>query len=625
MPSFTFSATLKNQVSSEAKNIQRDTIAATIALGNLGSAGVKASRMLENSFKNTASQAQTLGAKIHYSAKEIDGMNRSSNSLNATLHNMNNWLSVLRTGYNLLSGAIDQTIGRLVRFGNSSLEAFSSRESQVTAYTQLLRGDRGEAENTYGKALKMGQLTNLTSAQTLDMQSQLMIGGLRGKELEKMTAGGLDLATAAPDEERTTRMHGYTRAIRQILTKGYLSNEELTKQLGDAGLNVGMVKEAIGAGRGIKGNRADVSQAVDKLIRDKQIGAVGENSEAMRAIRIGLSNQFNQGGKLGTFATSQAGSIKALESNRLEAFENIQKSYNAEMLPSVRAYKDALTKSTANLDVNTKTGNNFRTVLADLANTGIGMKTAWESFTTGFFESFSTSYTNALKEMGINSGDLGTKMSEIGSAAKSLGEWFGKLGSMTASLIHAFDDVGLFFKYFMDSMGKYLKGDIKGGLEAEATYRVIKAARGTKEVQSLSANEMEEFKRTGKMPPSGEVSRANSINDYTNFGTTDGVTKGGGTFDASDRERGNIPKVEPARRAAKQGRGRGSGDGDGASHGGTSSGSTTISGGGIKIGTMHLEMHLHGSSWDEVKHIIEQEGPSQVKQLFERIATEMAV
>lgn len=612
MPNFTFTATLNNQVSTQARSIQQSTVAAAAALGNLGAAAAKASSQMATSMAAANSSVATFTVSMNKA-------NVASGNFKSGLVSIASAIYAVKSAFSVLSWGIDQTIGRMARFGTEALKNFSARESQLRAYTQILNGDKGEAETQYGRAQDIGTKTDFTSEQVIKAQSSLFMSGYRGKEADKLLAGGLDVATAAPEGERESRLKMYTDALRRIQGRQHLSIGDLNRSFGAIGINSGLIKEYIAKSYGYAGkNPKDISEFVDKKLKDKDVDV----STATGALKYAISKQFNNGGALGGFATNSLGSIQSLQSNRDEMFDKLQRSYSGDLLPAVRQYKDALRASTNNLDVNTKTGDKFRTVMADLANTGIGLKVAWENFSTGFLESFSNTYTQALKDMGINSGGLGQSLREAASAAKKVGEWFGNIGTAAAHIIHSLDDFGLFFTYFTRAMGQYFSGDFKGGQETERSYRTIVAGRKIKEVQPLSTAELETFKTTGRLPVSGEKSREASLNEMDKFGGEQGAGKGGGAYDASDKERGALPKVQPARIASGPG---GHGERSGGHHGGGGGDGGSFTGGGIKIGTMHLEMHLHGKDWEEVKHIIASEATGEVKQLFERLATEMGV
>lgn len=609
MPNFNFSVNLKaKEAQSEAQKLSKDILNVTKNLEAMAKRGHDTSLEMDLAFRRMSKRAEELNNKIK-DLKEQQNHLRNSTTLGAAALDAANFAaSKFAYVVGSVAGAVALATRELLKFGDVSLKAFAEREGQVNAYKQLFKQDLGEAETAYGKGLKIGQLTDLTSSQVLKAQGAIYTAGYHGKEAEKLLAGGLDVATAAPEEERSSRLKMYTDALRRIKGRESLSIGDLNRSFGAIGIDSGLIKKYIAQSYGFQGTHPkDISDFVDKKLSGKDV----RPDVAMGALKYAISTQFNQGGKLGGFATSRIGSIASLQSNREEAFENIQKSYNADMLPSVKAYKDALRGSTAALDFNTKTGNNFRTVLADLANTSIGLKAAWENFTTGFFESFSKGYTDALNEMGVSSQTLKDNFGNAAAIAKELGSSFKWLGTLIAKASHSIEEDMIPALQFTKAIWS---GNFK---EAYAIHKEIQTRELGKKVKEVNPS----------LSPA--KSREEAERELERFGTNEGIAKGGGRVDLDGNiidGFGNIIKrKEPDRVSVGKKKGRGEGGTGGSAGGAGDSGGTVVHGGGMKIGTMHLEMHLHGNSWDEVKHIIASEATGEVKQLFEKLATEMGV
>lgn len=609
MPNFNFGVYLQaKQAQSEAKQLSKDIFNVTKNLQDMAKRGHDTSLEMDLAFRRMSKRAQELNEKIAALKDQQSKLTANTSLGTAAMEAANFAATKLAYGLVSVGAAAAGAIYKLMQFGDTSLKAFASREGQVNAYKQLFKGDLGEAENSYGKGLKIGQLTDLTSSQVLKAQQAIYTAGYHGLDAEKLLAGGLDVATAAPNEERESRLKMYTDALRRIKGREHMSIGDLNRSLGAIGIDSGLIKEYIAKyGFGFKSkNKADIAEYVDKQLTDKQV-----NPElATKAIKYAISQQFNQGGKLGGFATSRIGSIESLQSNREEAFENIQKSYNSEMLPSVKAYKSALTSATNALDVNTKQGSNFRTVLADLANTSIMLKTAWEEFSTGFFQSFGQGYTDALKEMGINATTLKDGVSEVARAARELGKSFTWLGSIAAKISHSFEEDIVPALEFTKAI---YTGNFK---EAYAIHKQQQSRYLGKKVKEVDNG----FKSTAD----------ESMEAMERFGTNEGATKGGGRKDLDGNivdGRGELirpiepPRMFKGKKGKGSGAGRGESDGEGSISNAGSAGSVT--GGGVKIGTVHVEMHLHGATWDENKQLIETEGPAVLKQLLEKALTEM--
>ena len=345
-PTFNFTVKLTDQVSTTNRQIQ---------------AGVVTTAQM---MRKLEIQVQTTFSGMESHGKKAGGM------FDLLIPKAQTLLAVIGA----IGAAAAYAFHKLNDFSNESLRAYSSREAQVKSYEQLFKS-REEARFEYGRALSIAQQTPMTAEDVLKTQRQLAVAGLRGEHAHELLSGILDLGTAAPDEERSQVLKRSAYAIKEIQTMGKLRSRQLNMQLGTAGLNVGLVHDVIAEGRGFVADknsklsehdqRADF---VEKLLRKGQV----RSDEGLQAIKIALSRQFDDGGKLGSFAKNQSGTIATLQSNRDEALENLRKSFDADLLPAVRRYKQALKESADAMSTNTESGKNLRTVLADISNTGIG-------------------------------------------------------------------------------------------------------------------------------------------------------------------------------------------------------------------------------------------------------------
>lgn len=610
MPNFNFSVNLKaKEAQSEAQKLSKDILNVTKNLEAMAKRGHDTSLEMDLAFRRMSKRAEELNSKIKDLKDQQNQLKNSTTLGAAALDAANFAASKFAYVVGSVAGAVALATREIMKFGSESLKAFSEREGAVRAYRQLFKGDLGEAEIQYGRTQDIGMKTDFTSQQVQKAQQAIFNAGYHGTEADKMLAGGMDVATAAPESEREMRLKMYTDALRRIKGRQSLSIGDLNRSFGAIGIDSSNIKAYIAEhGYGFKGkNKKDISDFVDKKLTGKDISP----DLASHALRYAISKQFDNGGKLGDFATKSLGSIQSLQSNRDEAFERVQKSYNGEMLPSVKLYKEALRASTTAMDLNTVQGNNFRTVLADLSNTGIGLKTVWENFTTGFFESFSKGYTDSLNEMGISSTSLKEGFSTAANVAKELGSSFKWLGSLVAQISHSFENTLIPALQFTKAI---YTGNFK---EAYAIHKNIQNSKMAKEVKDVNQS----------VDPA--KSRDSAMMSMERMGTDEGPMSGGGRVDLDGNVvdgYGNIvKKKEPPRISVGKKKGRGEGGTGGSAGGSGDGGSTVVHGGGMKIGTMHLEMHLHGNSWDEVKHIIASEATGEVKQLFEKLATEMGV
>ena len=341
---------------------------------------------------------------------------------------------VVRSAFDFARSTIGTAVNALGQFGDSSIKAFGERTSTIRGYTTFLGGDRGQAELEFYRAQQFAQKTDFTSQTIEQGQSRLLAQGFRGHDLYATLFAASDLAAASPDDKNET-LKRVTMALGQIKAKGKLQSEELTGQLAEAGLSTTLVREEIRKALGLKN-----IGAVDKKISAGEVSA----DVALPAIQRAILAQLHTT-KAGEFATSSAGSLTSLISNRDEAFKNLLKSFDAdEALPAIGRYKDALRDQSAQLDIATRSGKNMTLVLQDISNQAIEGKAAWTEFSTGFLESFGRTYASTLRT--INPGSLDDSSKSI----ETFGQSIGKLGSVTAIAVHSFDGLATRIANFAD-------------------------------------------------------------------------------------------------------------------------------------------------------------------------------
>ena len=396
-------------------------------------------------------------------------------NLNAQLRQSNETLtggiSVLRTfgmvaGAALAAAAAGATAAAaaLADLDSKAVKAFGERTATLRAYTTIL-GDAKQANIEYGKANELASKTELTSASTLKAQQALIVAGFRGADLTNALTASMDVASTKQPEERELTMERMGRAFSQILAAGKLRGQELN-QLAEAGVNRGQVLELLG-----KGNAA----AGEKAMSGGQVTAQQGIAAVQQAILQTLGTQ-----KLGQFATGAAGSLAGQLSNRDEALDILLKSFEGETLPAVKAYKLALADQTAQLATSSETGKGLVMMLSDFASITTNVKALWTDFSTGFLETFVSSYnaarensgafvaaTDGMKALGQTLGEVGGLVGTVAdgfermlAAISPLASWLSNFLSKTGAALAEFDQGN--FKAAFSLMGTAFNGEEAG-------------------------------------------------------------------------------------------------------------------------------------------------------------------
>lgn len=404
--------------------------------------------------------------RLDGSIERFERSTRAMDSSASRMRNVAGSITELSSAISILSRGL--TLGASAwqafdRGGDFAIKAMGERTATIRAYTQLLGGDKKGAALEYYRAQEFSQKTDFSSLQIEQAQARLMAQGFRDKDLYATLFSAADLAAIMPGDKNQT-LERVTMALAQIKGKGRLQGEELTQQLAEAGLNTTLVKQQIAKSLGIKAGD------VDKRISSGQVSAEVAIPAIQRAILAQLGTS-----KAGEFATSSAGSLTALISNRDEAIQNLLKGFDADAnLPAVERYKKALTEQGKLFDINTKTGRELSLVIQDLSNAAVDAKSGWTEFTSGFLESFADTYNREARRTGRDFNSEYTAQ-----ALHNLGEAIGRLGSMASAAVGGTNGlVTSLAQMTANVIGRsadYLKageaGDTKGA--ASAAYDVL--------------------------------------------------------------------------------------------------------------------------------------------------------
>ena len=346
-------------------------------------------------------------------------MGESSNRVRGMVGNFTELASAAQLAGRALA-VVSKAWGVFEKGGDYAVKAMGERSATIRGYTQLLGGDKKQANLEYYRAQQFSQKTDFTSEQIEKSQARLMAQGFRGKDLYATLFSAADLAAIMPGDKNQT-LERVTMAMSQIKAKGKLQGEELTQQLAEAGLNTTLVKQQPMKSLGLKS-----TAEVDKKMGKGEISA----AVALPAIQRAILQQLGTS-KAGEYATSASGSLTGLISNRDEAVQNLLKGFDGdENLPAMDRYKKALTEQGKLFDINAKTGKQLSLVVQDMANAAVDAKSAWTEFTSGFLESFASSYAKELNTGGRN---FDTEATTV--AGRNLGEAIGRLGSVAAQAI----------------------------------------------------------------------------------------------------------------------------------------------------------------------------------------------
>lgn len=384
---------------------------------------------------------QNLRNEIHQTSQAMNQMKSSGSSLSSAL---SSGFNIALTAIKTFGAAASAGLGKLNEFTDQMVEHFSSRSATIRSY-KLLLGNAREAEEEYGKAGAIAQKSDFTKEQVIKQQSSLIKMGLRGKQLDRGLYSLLDIGTSNPMEQRESVMNSMQLLYRNVLTMGRMNMRDFKIAArviggGEGGTESPLLKilsKAMGVSEeDLMGNPAKKGKSRGLLSK----GLVGADI-AIPAIQQAVLEHLNTK-SLGEYTVAGAGDLKTLISNREEAFQNLAQSFDSNVLPGVQKYKKSLDDSAKSIFSQTKESERLGLVYQDLANTSANIRGIWEDFTKSFLDSFSSSYMEGLKELGVNIDENQNRFDNVAESAKEFGAALGKVGTFAAHVVHAFENMG---------------------------------------------------------------------------------------------------------------------------------------------------------------------------------------
>lgn len=386
----------------------------------------KISAISSSSVDKFASSLKSIGANTSTGpAKQLQSLDSSALRIGVTL-------AGVAFGIKKIYDGIESITQRAV-------DAFSDRQSTLRAYTLLL-GDANMAEKEYFKAAAISQKTELTQEQTVGVQSRLITSGFRGENLDKALLNVADLVTMKPVHQRELATGQLSDLYSKVRGNGYIQ-EGLVNRTVSRYVNGQLLRKELGAQMGVSTNQ------LPDLFRNKKVTADLFFSALQSASLKQLGTK-----KTGEFAVGASGTLAALLSNQEEAVTNLFRSIDPDALPGVDLYKKSIIELTDAMSHSTDVGKNLKFTLEEFASIGTGLRAAGNQFISGFIESFSLGFRNAMGLLGGSAEDQKQSMKQLGEAFKVVGKFVGFLVSGPIAL----------FMWSLRSLGGWLSEAWRG-------------------------------------------------------------------------------------------------------------------------------------------------------------------
>lgn len=229
-----------------------------------------------------------------YVVRLIDQVSRPSRLIAASLGRINRAMEVMRKNkaFQYLEGAANKTLGWAKTAAIGIGAAGAAVGAGVTAMTVKM------AEFAEGSQLAFKYLYGGAAAGNEAFRTSVKLAGQLGQNVEEVTGNFIklraqqfslgqseEIVKLAADMKALTHnaeaANGVVRAITQIKSKGKLQAEELVQQLGDTGVSVESVYQALGRQLNMTTGQVVKLIAAGKVGADQGIAAIKEATKAM--------------------------------------------------------------------------------------------------------------------------------------------------------------------------------------------------------------------------------------------------------------------------------------------------------------------------------------------------------
>jgi hypothetical protein len=373
------------------------------------SAGAVMSRLLGGANRLFGAGASDTILELFGGVQKLDGaLGKVGMSMSGVMTAVGIGAAAAVVGVLALAAAIGTVVVGLATLAYQGAAAFSKfavqtatfREDSLIALEAMLKS-RGAAEDAYNAAVKFAAKTPFETTEVLTAYKQLLAGGFKMDELERVMTGVADLATIAGKD----KVPQLVAAFAKLRGEGKLTGETI-ERLRDAGLPMAEVAKKLGV--------KDVSKLGDSKIA---------SAKALDAILSVINDKF--GGAADKTSKSLAGLWSSLSSRPFELFDKAlaesEKSGGglASMISTIKAAVSGMNDA---FDANSDSG---KTVVGVINAIGGGLNviaTLAKDLGTGLLEGIAKGWAEAGGEESANAWAkidakaLGAAFREVGSA-----------------------------------------------------------------------------------------------------------------------------------------------------------------------------------------------------------------
>lgn len=239
-------------------------------------------------------------------------------------------------------------------FGKMAISAQALREQSVAGFESIF-GNQEVADRLFNQAVRIAKLTKFDTPDVVQRFNDLAAGGFKATELPMMFSAIADVESA-----RGSNYAGRFSLATQKLNAQPSALFSTFQQAAMAGPGLKLAEQVLAGRLGIKDQNID--GAIRKMFRDKKI----TGTEAIEALLDSVSQRYDQGGMLGSFARKQGeGTWEGLISNIRNGLSDVMTMKLPADHPMLK-FKGLLVEINSLFDDQTERGKRFQSLMSRL-------------------------------------------------------------------------------------------------------------------------------------------------------------------------------------------------------------------------------------------------------------------
>lgn len=279
-------------------------------------------------------------------------------------------------------------------FGTLLVDGVAFREEVVEGFKAVYGSAQG-ASDLFDHALEIAKLTKFETRQVVDLYNDLAAGGFREGELNTITAGIADVATA----RGSAKAQELQNALIKMRSEGRTTWDSFA-EAGRASAGIAIREVA----RALKFKDADTGDLgkLGKKVREAMNKGLVDSNMGISAVLDKIKDRYDPQGVLGDYAKAQSETLSGIISNVKDALKNLFMSKETASLSGITTLKETLKMITGWMDPATDKGKRLLTVVNRIASDLLGLfkldpKNAEQAFDKmlGWLESFESGVKRA--------------------------------------------------------------------------------------------------------------------------------------------------------------------------------------------------------------------------------------